>query len=102
MHAEEDTSPPTHKDLMNFVLENHSEEHAIYPITVREIADAQSKDKRLEQLTQLEKYKPQLVESIQVLCKDDKQVIPREPHECAVEQEPGKTHPEETLNSAMY
>ncbi len=58
MHAVDNTSPPNHKDLMNFVFANRSEEIAIYPLTVREIEQAQPKDKTLDKLTSLEKYKP--------------------------------------------
>ena len=57
----------------------------IYPLTVREIADAQTMDKLLDKLTLLEKYKPQLVEYSQVLCKDGKLVIPKELQKRAVE-----------------
>ena len=78
MHAVEDTSPPNHKELMNVVIANHSKEAAIYPLTVREITEAQTKDKTLEKLTLLERYKPQLIEGIQVLCKDGKLVIPKD------------------------
>ncbi len=63
---------------MNFVFVNHSKETAIYPLTVREIAEAQTKDKMLEKLTLLKKYKPQLNENTNVLCKDGKLVIPKE------------------------
>ncbi len=62
----------------------------------------------LEKLTLLEKYKPQLIEDVQVLCKDDKFVIPKELQKHAVEwyctylQHPGTTHLEETLCAAMY
>ena len=52
---------------MNFVFVNSCKENVIYPLTVRELAEAQSKDKMLEKL-HFEKYKPQLVENIEVLC----------------------------------
>ncbi len=78
MHTVEDTSPPNHKELMNFVFANHCDETAIYPLTVSEIVEAQSMDKMLKKLTLLEKYKPQLIEDIQVLCKDGKLVILQE------------------------
>jgi len=64
MHAVEETSPTNHKEIMNFVFTNRSEETAIYPLTVREIAEAQTKEKMLERLTLLEKYKTQLIEDI--------------------------------------
>ncbi len=55
----------------------------------------------LEKLTLLEKYKPQLIEDVQVLFKDGKLVIPKEQHKQAVEwyhhylQHPGTTCLEE-------
>ena len=93
---------------MNFVFANRGEETAIYPLTVREIAEAQTKDKMLDKLTLLEKYKPQLVEDIQVLCKDGKLFILKELQKQAVEwyhyylQHPGTTRLEETLRTAIY
>ena len=59
MHTIKNTSPSIHKELMNFVFANCSKETAIYPLMVREIAEAQTKDKMLDKLTLLEKYKPQ-------------------------------------------
>ena len=53
MHSVNDTSPSTHKDCIVFA--NCSKETAIYPLTVREIAEAQTKDKMLGKLTLLEK-----------------------------------------------
>ena len=93
---------------MNFVFANHREETAIYPLIVRDITEAQTKDKTLEKLTLFEKYKPQLIEDIQVLLKDDKLVIPKELQMQAVEwyhhylQHQGTTCLEETLCAAMY
>eukprot|EP00804_Cyclotella_cryptica_P006700 CCRYP_008641-RA/>CCRYP_008641-RA protein AED:0.32 eAED:0.30 QI:0/-1/0/1/-1/1/1/0/549 len=108
MQAEEDPSPVKHSDLMNFVFANRSEENAIYPLTVREIAAAQQTDKTLNKLSLLEAYKPQLSENVQVLCKDGKLVIPQELQQRAVQwyhhylQHPGTTRLEETLCAAMY
>eukprot|EP00804_Cyclotella_cryptica_P003878 CCRYP_015771-RA/>CCRYP_015771-RA protein AED:0.45 eAED:0.45 QI:0/-1/0/1/-1/1/1/0/112 len=108
MQAEEDPSPVQHSDLMNLVFANRSEENAIYPLTVREIAAAQHTDKTLDKLSLLEAYKPQLVENVQVLCKDGKLVIPQELQQRAVQwyhhylQHPGITRLEETLRAAMY
>ncbi len=78
MHSVNDTSPSTHKEIMNFAFVNRSKETAIYPLAVKEIAEAQTKDETLEKLTQLEKCKHYLVENTQVLCKDGKLVIPKE------------------------
>ena len=103
MHTVDNKSPPNHKDLMNIVFAKRSKETAIYPLTVRKISEAQTKDKMLDELTSLEKYKPQLFEDIQVLCKDGKHVIPRELQRQAVElyhhymQNPGTSHLQETL-----
>ncbi len=49
---------------MNFVFANRSKETAIYPLTVWEIAEAQTKDTTLNRLMLIEKYKPQLIEDI--------------------------------------
>ncbi len=108
MHAVEDTSPPNHKEIMQVVFANHIKTTAIYPLAVREIAKAQTQDKMLDKLTLLEKYKPQLIEDVQVLCKDDKLVIPKELEKSAVEwyhnflQHPGTTCLEETLHASMH
>eukprot|EP00804_Cyclotella_cryptica_P026207 CCRYP_009788-RA/>CCRYP_009788-RA protein AED:0.40 eAED:0.54 QI:0/0/0/1/0/0/2/0/279 len=93
---------------MKFVFANRSKENAIYPLTVWEIAAAQHTDKTLDKLSLLEKYKPQLVENVQVLCKDGKLVIRQELQQRAVQwyhhylQHPGTTRLEETLLAAMY
>eukprot|EP00804_Cyclotella_cryptica_P000753 CCRYP_001027-RA/>CCRYP_001027-RA protein AED:0.45 eAED:0.49 QI:0/0/0/1/1/1/2/0/253 len=108
MQSEEDPSPAQHSDLMNFVFANRSKENAIYPLTVWEIAAAQQMDKMLDKLSLLEAYKPQLVENVQVLCKDGKLVIPQELQQQAVQwyhhylQHPGTTRLKETLRAAMY
>eukprot|EP00804_Cyclotella_cryptica_P012799 CCRYP_010555-RA/>CCRYP_010555-RA protein AED:0.49 eAED:0.49 QI:0/-1/0/1/-1/1/1/0/64 len=53
---------------MNQVFANRDEEDSIYPLTTREIAEAQQEDESL-----LNKgYSTQLVEHIKVLCKDAK------------------------------
>eukprot|EP00804_Cyclotella_cryptica_P009365 CCRYP_009014-RA/>CCRYP_009014-RA protein AED:0.27 eAED:0.71 QI:0/0/0/1/0/0/3/0/313 len=108
MQSEEETSQIKHTDLMNFVFANQSKENAIYPLTVREIAAAQHTDRMLDKLSLLEAYKPQLVENVQVLCKDGKLVIAQELQQQAVQwyhhylQHPGTTRLEETLHAAMY
>eukprot|EP00804_Cyclotella_cryptica_P024392 CCRYP_021136-RA/>CCRYP_021136-RA protein AED:0.20 eAED:0.26 QI:0/0/0/0.5/1/1/2/0/340 len=108
MQAEEDPSRVKHSDLMNYVFANRSKENAIYPLTVRDIAAAQQTDKTLDKLSLLEAYKPQLVENVQVLCKDGKLVIPQELQQRAVQwhhhylQHPGTTRLKETLHAVMY
>eukprot|EP00804_Cyclotella_cryptica_P026845 CCRYP_019897-RA/>CCRYP_019897-RA protein AED:0.46 eAED:0.46 QI:0/-1/0/1/-1/1/1/76/86 len=65
---------------MNQVFANRNEEDSIYPLTTREIAEAQQEDESL-----LNKgYSTQLVENIKVLCKDGKMVIPKASNTVAV------------------
>ena len=63
-----------HREQMNMVFANLSEEDVIYPLTVREIAQAQKLDASLKKLN--DQYSTQLVEDTEVLCKDGKMVIP--------------------------
>ncbi len=62
------------KESMNLVFANQSKE-AIYPLTTREIAEAQQQDNNLTKQAEKEGYSTQLVKNIEVLCKDDKMVI---------------------------
>eukprot|EP00804_Cyclotella_cryptica_P028232 CCRYP_014590-RA/>CCRYP_014590-RA protein AED:0.27 eAED:0.27 QI:0/-1/0/1/-1/1/1/0/188 len=89
---------------MNEVFGNQNEEESIYPVTTREIAEAQQEDKSL-----LNKgYSTHLVEDIKVLCKDGKMVIPKSLQHRAVAwfhhylQHPGSKRLEETLRLSMY
>ena len=98
----------THEDKMNFVFANSSEDDAIYPLTVPEIANAQKDDKTLSKLHNKKDYSFELIDSIKVLCRDGKLVIPKDLQNRAVAwyhhylQHPGATRLEETLRSAMY
>ena len=91
---------------MNLVFANRSEEDVIYPLTVREIAQAQKLDASLKKL--IDQYSTQLVENTEVLCKDGKMVIPAALQHRAVSwyphylQHPGHTRLEETLCAVMY
>jgi len=105
------TSPASHseyEDSMNFVFAQSHEEDSIYPLTVSEIAEAQKEDASLQALAKSDKYKMQLVETTQVLCKEGKLVIPKNLRRRAVEwyhhylQHPGSTRLEETLRGSMY
>ena len=58
---------------MNQVFSNRNLEDSIYPLTTREIAEAQQEDGSLN----TQHYSTQLVENIKVLCKDGKMVIPK-------------------------
>jgi hypothetical protein len=93
---------------MNLVFANSSEDDAIYPLTVPEIADAQKDDNTLTTLHKKKDYSFELIDSVKVLCKDGKLVIPKNLQNRAVVwyhhylQHPGTTCLEETLRSAMY
>jgi len=99
----EDTS--AHQEQMNLVFANRSEEDVIYPLTVREISQAQKLDARLKMLNG--QYLTQLVENTEVLCKDEKMVIPAARQHGAVSwyhhylQHPGHTRLEDTLCTTM-
>ena len=96
------------KESMNLVFANRSEEEAIFPLTVSEIAESQSKDKGMNKLAKKEKYTFQLVENTKVLCKDGKLVIPNDLQHRAISwyhhylQHPGSTRLEETILASMY
>ena len=59
------------------VFANRSKEDAIYPLTGKEIAQAQKDNAVLKKLSKHDKYSPQLVEDTQLLCKDGKMVTPK-------------------------
>ena len=70
--TQQEASLATTQEIMNQVFVNRNEEDSIYPLTTREIAEAQQEDESL-----LNKgYSTQLVENIKVLCKDGTMVIP--------------------------
>eukprot|EP00804_Cyclotella_cryptica_P007866 CCRYP_001440-RA/>CCRYP_001440-RA protein AED:0.45 eAED:0.45 QI:0/-1/0/1/-1/1/1/0/157 len=70
--SQPETSLASTQESMNQVFANRNEEDSIYPLTTREIAEAQQEDESL-----LNKgYSTQLVENIKVLCKEGKMVIP--------------------------
>ena len=93
---------------MNSVFANRSEEEEIYPLTVKEIAETQHKDKAIKQLKTSKKYEMMIVEDTEVLCKNGKLVITKALQRCAVEwyhhylQHPGHNRLEETIKAAMY
>ncbi len=62
---------------MSQVFANHSKDEEIFPITVKEIADEQHKDKSLNALKLTDKYEVLLIENTKVHCKDGKLVIPK-------------------------
>ena len=93
---------------MNHVFANRSDDEEIFPITVKEIAEAQCKDKAILKLCEEEKFKTLLIENTEVLCKDGKLVIPKSLQAQVVQwyhhylQHPGHSRLEETLRTAMY
>ena len=107
MHAPTEESTLTHQHQINMVFANRSKD-VIYPLTVKEITQAQKDDAVLKKLSKTDKYSTQLVENTQVICKDGKMVIPKVLQHRAVSWyhhfllHPGHTHLEETLHAAMY
>ena len=77
MHAPLQECTHTHQHQMNFVFANHSDKDVIYPLTVKEITQAQKDNAVLKKLRKTDKYSTQLMEDTQVLCKDGKMVIPK-------------------------
>ena len=67
---------PNHQEQINMVFANHSNEDAVYPLTVMEIAQAQIDDKSLEKCQKYDKYTNQLIKGTQLLCKDGRMVKP--------------------------
>eukprot|EP00804_Cyclotella_cryptica_P005789 CCRYP_000098-RA/>CCRYP_000098-RA protein AED:0.35 eAED:0.59 QI:0/0/0/1/1/1/2/0/492 len=99
-----ESSLATTEESMNQVFVNRNEEDPIYPLTTREIAEAQLGDDSL-----LDKsYSTQLVENIKVLCKDGNMVIPESLQHHVVTwfhhylQHPGTKRLKETLRLSMY
>ena len=70
-------SATQHMESMNHVFANRSDDEEIFPITVKEIAEAQKKDKTILNLCNKEKLQTLLIENTEVLCKDKKLVIPK-------------------------
>eukprot|EP00804_Cyclotella_cryptica_P003898 CCRYP_015755-RA/>CCRYP_015755-RA protein AED:0.38 eAED:0.40 QI:0/0/0/1/0/0/2/0/465 len=102
--AQPKSSLATTKESMNQVFANRNEEDSIYPLTTREIAEAQQDNTSL-----LHKgFSSHLVKIIKVLCKDGKMVIPKSLQHRAVAwfhhylQHPGTKHLKETLRLSMY
>jgi hypothetical protein len=102
MHATTEETTHTHQHQINIVFANCSKEDVMYPVTVKEIAQAQEDDAVQKKLSNTDKYSTQLVEDTQVLCKDGKMVIPKVLQSRAVSwyhhylQHPGHTHLEDT------
>jgi hypothetical protein len=93
---------------MNLVFANQDDEDAIYPLTTREISEAQKHDLKLNIMTDKYGYTTQLVKNTKVLCKDGKMVISKSVQHHAIAwyhhylQHPRKKHLEETHCLWMY
>ncbi len=97
---------------MNQVLANRSEEDEIYPLTVKEIAEAQKANTKLKHFFKsnavLDKgLELQLIENECCICHKGRLVIPKPLESCAVMwyhhylQHPGHTRLEETMKGAI-
>jgi citrate synthase len=97
-----------HQEQINLVFANCNKEDVIYLLTVREITQAQKNDVSLNKLNKHSRYSSQLVEDIEVLCKDRKIAIPAALQNHAVSwcqhylQHHIHTRLEETLHAALY
>ena len=76
MQEESAIDTSAYQEEMNLVFANRSKEDVIYPLTVREIAEAQKLDASLKKLK--DQYSTQLVESTPLRCKDGRMIIPKE------------------------
>ena len=62
MHAPAEKSPHTHQHQINMVFANGSKEDVIYPLTVKETAQAQKDDAVLKKSINTGKYSTQVVD----------------------------------------
>jgi len=108
MHATSAKNTYNQQEQLNMVFANHGKEDAIYPLTAKEIIQAQKNNASLKKLKKHDKYSTQLAEDTQVLCKDAKLVIPKVLQTRAVSwyhhylQHPGHTRLEEMRHAAVY
>ena len=109
LETDTDTSKNEQNMDINHVFAHRSdEEEEVYPPTVSEIADEQSRDAALQKRKKTCKYEETLIDNTLVLCKNGKLVIPETLQRKIVAwyhhylQHPGHTRLEETLRSAMH
>jgi hypothetical protein len=108
MHIESAENTYNHQEQINLLFANCNDDNVIYPLKVREIAQAQKHDASMKKLMMHVKYSSQLVKDTEVLCKDGKIVIPPALQNHAVScychylQHPGHTRLKETLHAMMY
>ena len=93
---------------LNHIFATRSDEEEIYPLTVSEIAEEQTKDRSLQRLKVNSKFEETPIENTYVLCKNGKMIIPKTLQKREVAwyhhhlQHPGHYRLKETLKSAMY
>jgi hypothetical protein len=74
-----------HIESMNYVFANRSEDEEIYPLTIKEIAEEQLKDKSLRELFEDDTISDvRLIEDIKVLWKVSHSKISPKPSSCMV------------------
>ena len=101
-------STDKHNYSMNHVFANRSNSEEIYPLTVKEISEAQKLGNHFKATGLKKKYEKTLMENTSVFCHKGKLVIPRSLQHRAVSwyhhclQHPGNTCLEETLKAVMY
>ena len=106
MYSVKNTS--NYQEQINMVSTNCSDKDVIYPLTEKEIAQAQIHDKSLEKLQKYDKHTNQLIEDTELLCKDGRMAISKSLQHQAVSwyhhylQHPGHTCLKETLHASMY
>ena len=101
----------------SYVLANRSEEDEIFPLTVREISDAQKADDTTAEIMARKPderkegriaYEVRVIEDLEVLCHNGKMVVPKDLQRRAVLwyhhylQHPGQQGLEETLRASVY
>jgi hypothetical protein len=105
---EESTSPSAHtQESMNLVFANQDDEDAIYPLTTREIAEAQKHKIEINTMIDKHGYTTQLVENTKVLWKNGKMAIPTSLKKGIAWyyhylQHPKNTRLKKTLHLSMY
>ena len=62
---------------LNHVFSNRSDKEKIYPLTVSEIAEEQTKDTGLQQKRRTSKFEETLIENTDVLCENGKMIVPK-------------------------
>ena len=89
------------KESMNLVFANQNKEDSIYPLTTREIVEAQQQANDLYKQADKEGFSTQLIKDIEVLCEDCKMVLPKSLQQHMVAwfhhylQHPRTRHPKE-------